>query len=97
MSCPKAEQAWHKLNEVKFKLDLKQLNNISIESILGIDETLNRVELALNAELLHKLTSVGSEEYSVLEIVKSTLKIITNCEPLNPELKEKCKEIIDGL
>ena len=96
IECPKAYQAWLGLNEAKIILGLKPLIDLSTESLLGAKEKLSRLELALNAELLHKLTTYGGREYNPNEIVKSVIRIIGRCEKLNPEIQQQFKEMISG-
>ena len=93
VECPKANEVWRQLNEVKNKLGLRPLSDFTIENLLGAKDRINKVELALNAEALHKLATIGGKEYCVTQLVKSIIKVISICEPLTIELKQKFKEI----
>jgi len=75
------------------KLDLPQLSDLSIENLIGAKEKVTKIALALQAELLHKLTSIGSKDYCPKQLVKSAVKVICCCENLSSDLKEKFKEI----
>ena len=65
--CPKAVQAWLKLNEARLELGFDALTDFSYETILGVKQKLSKVELALNAELLHRLTTFGGNDYESLD------------------------------
>ena len=88
--CPKAIEAWTLLNDAKANLGLMPLEDFSIESILGVKDRLSKVELALNAELVRRVTS-KSEGYDAGQTVKSVIKLIGNAERLNEDLTNKFK------
>ena len=96
VDCPKAQNAWNYLNELKVRIGLKQLTDLSIENLLGAKDKLSKIELALNAELLHRLSAMGSAEYCPNQMVRAAIKLIRCCEPLTSELLERFKEVIDG-
>ena len=81
---------------MKVRIGLKQLTDLSIENLLGAKDKLSKIELALNAELLHRLSAMGSAEYCPNQMVRAAIKLIRCCEPLTSELLERFKEVIDG-
>ena len=93
--CPSALNAWQKLEEVKSRLGLNMLSDLTTENMLGAKDRLSKLEFALNAELLHKLTSKGSDRYCPEILVKSAIKIIQTCENMQPQMKESLREIIN--
>ena len=95
VDCPKARTAWLKLDEVKTRLGLNPLVDLSIQSLLGAKDSLNKVELALNAELLHRLASYGGNVYNPEELVKSVTKVIGRCEPLGPGMRERFRVLLE--
>ena len=92
--CPKAVQAWLKLNEARLELGFDALTDFSYETILGVKQKLSKVELALNAELLHRLTTFGGNDYCPNQMVKAVIRMIGNCEPLDLEIRNRFKEMI---
>ena len=91
--CPKAVESWQLLEEAKARLELSSLTDRSIESLLGIKDNLTKLELALNAELIHKL-STRSEVYCPKAVVKSVLKFISYAEKLGSDMKEKIESLV---
>ena len=90
VECPTARRAWELLEEMKLRLGLKPLTDISLESILGAKDKLSKLELALQAELLLKIIS-NSEKYTPERLVKSSLQVISYCERLEKQTLEKIK------
>ena len=88
--CPKAIDAWLRLDEAKRQLGLRPLIDFSLENLIGAKERLTKVELALNAELILKLSTKG-EGYCPAQLVKATIKLIGNSEPLKGEVKDRFK------
>ena len=88
--CPTVINAWRLLNDAKLRIGMMPLVDLSIESILGMKERLSKIELALNAELILKLSTKG-EGYCPAQLVKSTIKLIGNSEPLKGEVKDRFK------
>ena len=82
------------LNEIKGRVGLNQLSDSTIENILGAKDRLSKIELALQAEVLLRIIS-SSERYIPDVIVKASVRLIYYLEKLNPELKEKLKDIIE--
>ena len=74
-------------------MGLTALTNLRIENLMGAKDKQNKIELALNAELLHKLTSNGDKAYCPLQLVRSTIKVIGHCEKLDSTMKERFKRI----
>ena len=91
--CPKAVLAWNKLEDLKTRLGLTRMSDLSIENLLGAKDNLAKIELALNAELLVKLTT-RSETYCPNQLVRSAVKLIGYSERLEPNLIEKFKEVL---
>ena len=94
--CPKAIETWNKLNEIKSDIGLNPLSDLSLENLVGAKDRLSKVELALNAELILKLTT-RSDNYCASQVVKSTLRIIGLSEPLPMGLKTSIKAAIERL
>ena len=69
------------------------MSDLSIENLLGAKDNLSKIELALNAELLVKLTT-RSETYCPNQLVRSAVKLIGYSERLEPNLIEKFKEVL---
>ena len=92
VDCPSAVEAWEKLDEVKSRLGLETMGDRSLEGLLGTTEPLGKLELTLNAELLHRLAS--SKKYVPMQLVNSVVKFISSCETLGTEISNKFKEII---
>ena len=88
--CPKAVEAWNKLEEAKTVVGLDNLSDRSINSILGAKGRPNKIELALNAELILKLTTRG-EGYDPQQTVRSVIQLIGNSEKLGAEIRDKFK------
>ena len=84
--CPTVINAWRLLNDAKLRIGMMPLVDLSIESILGMKERLSKIELALNAELILRVTS-KSEGYNAEQTVRSVIKIISSAEKLNEEQK----------
>ena len=95
LECPNAVRAWELMDDIKVRLGMNRLTDKTIESIVGVKEKLSKLELTLHAELILKLTS-NSEVYSPDRLVKSALKLISNCERLQQQTKEKLDEILNS-
>ena len=70
------------------------LTDFTIENLLGAKDRLDRIELAINAEIIHRLTSNG-EGYCPNQVVKASLQLIRYSENLEPSLKVKLKEYME--
>ena len=88
LECPSAQEAWRLLEVAKTALDMNSLSDLTLENLIGAKDRLNKLELALQAELLIKLTSKG-EGYCPKQLVESTLKMIENNEKLNDEKRNQ--------
>ena len=88
ISCPNAKKAWELLDEVKGRLGLHQLTDHTLENIIGAKDEVGKIELALQAELLLKLIS-RSDGYDPVRLVDATVKVISYCERLNLDLRDK--------
>ena len=93
--CPKAVLAWTKLDELKTRIGLNRMSDLEIENLIGARDNLSKIELALNAELLLKL-STKSEVYCANQLARSALKLIGYSERLEPSLILKIKEVLSG-
>ena len=92
--CTQAQVTWMKVNEAKAALGMNVLTDFTIENLLGAKDRLDRIELAINAEIIHRLTSNG-EGYCPNQVVKASLQLIRYSENLEPSLKVKLKEYIE--
>ena len=97
IDCPKATSAWNHLESLKLKLGLEPLVDLTMESILGAKGNAKKLELALNAELQHKLSATGNTQYCPKTMAYSVVKIIGNCENLNCTQIEIFKEVINEM
>ena len=86
IECQAAKTAWEKLNSFKERVGLRAQVDLTIENVIGAKDPVNKIELALNAELIHKLTSV-SEHPSPERLVRSVIKLISYSEYLSIDLK----------
>ena len=77
----------------KTKLNLNTLSDNSIESLVGAKERCSKLELALQAELLLKLTTKG-DGYNPVQLVNSVVTLIGNVENLSLEQKENFKNFM---
>ena len=93
LDCPKARLAWNKLNEARNQLQIETPGTLTIENLLGADERLDKISLALQAELLLKLSS-KSEGYCPQQIVRSAVKVVLGSENLTIEKRNLFKEWI---
>ena len=96
IECPKAREAWTKLEELKNRAGLSTLTAITLENVLGADENTSKLELALQAELIHKLTSRG-KIHSPLLLARTVANIIANAEPLALEVLNTLKRVINEM
>ena len=96
LECPKATAAWIELNNAKVRLGLSPLTDLSMENLLGAKDKLDPVELALSAELLHRLAASGNNLYCPRSLVKMVIRTIGHCERLRPELKRSFKEMMNN-
>ena len=92
IECPTAREAWRLLEEAKVKLGFPRLTDTSIESVLGLKDRIGKIELALHAELILKLTSI-SESYCPVRLVKAAVKLIGYSERLDPALKSRFNQL----
>ena len=90
LECPKAAVAWSKLDEAKLQLGLTPLTNYTRENILGAGERRSKLELALQAELILRL-STKSESYDAATLVKTVVTFVCNAEHLTEQTKEHFK------
>ena len=91
--CIKANEAWLELNRIKAQLNLESLTDLSIENLVGAKDNLTKIELALNAELIHRLTA-RNEAFQPKVLVKAVVKLIGNSERLDRTLKDKFNEVL---
>ena len=93
--CPKAIEAWSKLEVIKRRLKLSNLSDLTIENLVGAKDRLTKIELALQAELIIKLTS-RNEQYCPEQLAKSAVMLVCNSERLQGEIKEEFKKYKQG-
>ena len=84
--CPKAITTWDNLEQAKRLLNLTSLTDKSVENLIGAKERLNKIELALQAEVLLRLTSKG-EGYCPNQLIKAAIALVLHSENLNDELR----------
>ena len=87
-SCPEAMKAWRELECAKADIGLTSLSDFSIENLVGAKDNLSKIELTLQAELLHRLTSLNKISCPN-RLVKAVIKFIGLSEKLEPDLKAK--------
>ena len=86
--CASANKAWLELEKAKRLLGLTNLTDLSLENLIGAKDRVNKIELALQAELIHKLTS-KNETYCPIALVRTVVRLIGYSERLDTELKDK--------
>ena len=86
--CQKARDTWQKLDEVKMHLGLTLTSDHSIENLVGAKDVVSNLDLALQAEVILKL-STKSEGYCPSQLVKAATLLVCRSERLIPEIKEK--------
>ena len=91
IECRKAREAWRILDEIRADLGLRTLSALTLENLVGAGDRLNNVELAMQAELIHKLTTKG-EGYCPKQLAKAAVLLVGNSEKLQPNLREKFVE-----
>ena len=57
--CPRAHETWRIANEARDALGIVRSTNFSIENLIGIGDRQDKIELAINAEIIHRLTTKG--------------------------------------
>ena len=93
LECPNAVRAWKKLEELKVQIGLTALSDLTIENILGAKDRVTKIELALNAELIHKLAARSEHAYPD-KLAKSVVRLIYQSEYVRSELKEAKENVI---
>ena len=91
--CPSAGAAWQELERVKGLLGLGNLTDLSIENLIGAKDKVSKIELTIQAELIHRLTSTNIK-YCPKELVKRVIKYIGYSERLSPELKARFDDVL---
>ena len=91
IECQQAREAWRELEVIKDKLSLTTLSDLSLENLVGAKDPLNKLELALQAELMLKL-STKSDGYCPKQVARAATMLVLNSEKLNTTLKEKFEE-----
>ena len=90
--CPKARETWNHLETIKEKLNLNRLTDHTIEGIVGLKDRLTNIELALQAEVILKLTST-SEIYCPRQLARAATMLVLNSEHLTIKLNERFKAL----
>ena len=93
IECSVARAAWVELERVKVRLGLTNLTDMSIDNLIGAKDKTSKLELALQAELIHRLTSKG-DAYHPKELVKMVVKFISYSERLDINQKAKFNEVL---
>ena len=93
--CPKAVEAWTHLDEIKVKLNLTNTSDRTLESLIGLKDRLSKIELALHAEVIHKLAT-KSERYCPKQLAKAAVLLVMYSEHLTPDLNAKFKAYKDN-
>ena len=89
--CNSAVEAWRELERAKITLNLKTPTDLSLENLMGAKDRVGKIELALQAELMHRLAS-GGAVYNPRELIKRVVKYIGYSERLSPDLKTRFNE-----
>ena len=90
--CPNAVASWEKLEEFKLRLNLNLLTDLSIENLVGAKDGLSKLELALQAELMLRL-STKSDGYCPTQLVRSAVLMVGNSEKLDQDTKQRFDSI----
>ena len=88
IECPTARTSWETLERTKQRLNLNALTDLTIENLVGAKDDVSKLELALQAELILKLSS-KSEGYNPEQIVRAAVLLVCNSEALGQETKLK--------
>ena len=88
IECPKAIEAWQELEIFKRTIGLTPLTDLSIENLVGAKDQVKKLALALQAELMHKLTSINKITCPK-RLVKAAVKFVGQAERINSDLKAK--------
>ena len=97
IECPKATTAWRLLESKISEVGLQSLTQLTIENVLGAGQTENprKTALTLRAELASRLMTRGGSTYCPIALVRACIKTIYTVENLDPETKNKLKEILN--
>ena len=74
-------------------MGLSTLTRISIENVLGANEATTKIELALQAELIHKLAS-RNKINCPKQLVKSVAQVIGYSEKLDTVMLQNFKRVM---
>ena len=96
LNCNSAITAWEELERLKTRLQLRNLSDLSLENIVGAKDQVNKIELALQAELIHRLTSTNMR-YCPKDLVKKVVKFVGYSERLSVEHKASFDSLIRTL
>ena len=72
-------------------MTLTTLTDLTLENLVGAKDPLNKLEHALQAELILKLTT-KSDGYCPKQLVRAAVLMVCNSEKLTPTVKEKFEE-----
>jgi hypothetical protein len=91
IECPLAARAWTRLEKGIEEIGLQSLPHITLESVLGTGDQINpnKVEMALRAELITRLTMKGGTSYCPEAMAKASIRSIATCEKLAVDLRLK--------
>ena len=93
IDCIEAREARIELDGVKSSLNLSSLSDLSIENLIGGKDDVSKLELAVNAELIHRLTT-RNEAFDPKALVKSVIKLVGYSERLGLMANEKFKDVL---
>ena len=88
MECPQARTSWEILEQTKQRLNLNVLTNLTIENVIGTKDDVSKLELALQAELILKL-STKSDGYNPRQMVRNAVLMVCNSETLDQETRTR--------
>ena len=88
VTCTKARETWQKLDEIKSVLGLTITSDHSIENLVGAKEPVSNLDLALQAEVILKLSTKG-EGYCPSQLARAATLLVCRSEKLKPDIKER--------
>ena len=80
-----------RLNEARDHLQINSPGTLTLANLVGAGDRLDKLSLALQAELLIKLSG-KSDGYCPLQIARSTIQMVLNCERLGDDQLELYKQ-----
>ena len=93
IECPQATEAWREMERLKVALKLNSLSDLSLENLIGAKDRLSKLEFALQAELIHRLTSINVK-YCPKNLVRTVKKFIGYSECLSIDQRKNFNEVM---